>query len=143
MKYTHILVMLGLVCLTTAATHSKKTPLEKPDSLKETLQFITNTKQNMIYEFPDIYDKLATRIEDDATEQLMITQLLKKEEFKVIGRGRGNYPPRAVRIVTNELQKGDCYCEVSKIYYPSADSTYYEPAERIRCMDSLTYFNKR
>ena len=116
--------------------------LSKPQSLIEDIvDLAIERKDNNNIELPSIYDSLATRIPDDSSETLMLAESLKKRGFKVINWVRGN-SPRTSRFVYLTLQKADCFCEVSKMYYSTASDTLYEMAERISCIDSLNY-NKR
>jgi hypothetical protein len=116
---------------------------EKP--IENTIDYIIENKNNIKFEFPSIYDSLARQIPQDDQESLILSEILKKKGFKEVYWGRGNFPPLGPRIITMALQKGDCICEVSKIYYYTIDDSLYEVSERINCEDSSSYYkqNKR
>ncbi|MGN6436303.1 MAG: hypothetical protein ACTHMM_07200 [Agriterribacter sp.] len=107
--------------------------------IENTIDLILKTKDNTTIELPFIYNSLVSKIPEDADEKSILADMLKKKGFNIIYWGRGNYPPRGERIVSITLQKGDCVCEVNKIYYSTLSDTLYEVAERIKCADSLTY----
>ena len=84
-------------------------------------------------EFPELYDKLVTKIADDNNEKLKLVEKLKQKGFKVTNWGRGNHPPHGPRIIIINLKKDSCECEVAKIYYSTVDDTLYNMTERISC----------
>jgi hypothetical protein len=83
-------------------------------------------------EFPELYDKLTTKIADDNNEKLKLVEKLKTKGFKVTNWGRGNHP-LGPRIIIINLKKDNCECEVAKIYYSTANDTLYNMTERINC----------
>lgn len=106
--------------------------------IENTLDFVIEHQDNNIIELPSLYDSLATQLPADSAETLLLAEALKKRGFKVINWGRGNFPPRGPRFVSLTLQKDNCFCEVSKIYYSTLYDMRFEMAERISCTDSVT-----
>lgn len=80
-----------------------------------------------------LYDKLAHELPADKDEKLVLVERLKQRGFEVTNWGRGNFPPLGPRIVIIELTKGNCVCEVHKIYYATIADTLYQQAEGINC----------
>jgi hypothetical protein len=91
-------------------------------------------------ELPNLYDSLTNHIMEDSTERLILVEALKKRDFKVIDWGRGNCPPLGPRIVSIKMKKGDCFCQIDKIYYKTISDSLFQMTERIRCSDSLTFY---
>lgn len=81
----------------------------------------------------NLYDRLAVDIPEDKDEKLILVERLKQRGFEVTDWGRGNFPPLGPRIVIVEVKKGNCVCEVSKIYYSTVTDTLYQRAEGINC----------
>jgi hypothetical protein len=81
----------------------------------------------------NLYDTLAHTLPEDQDEKSILAERLKKKGFKITNWGRGNFPPLGPRIVIIELQKENCTCEVSKIYYATTTDTLYQMAEGINC----------
>lgn len=130
-------------------SHQEKIPKENTvsksnDFLEELLDLVIERKDNNMIELPNLYDSLTRKIVEDKFEKLKIAERLKKRGFLVIDWGRGNKPPCGTRIICLTLQKEDCICEVTKVYYQTMFDTLFEMHESINCLDSLSYFtNKR
>lgn len=84
-------------------------------------------------EFPALYDELFNGLPDDVNEKLILVEKLKERGFIVSEAGRGNVPPLGPRIVSRTMTKGDCRCEVSKIYYNTIPDSAWTASERIWC----------
>lgn len=110
---------------------------ETGDRVDRMLDLILEEKDQNTIEFPLLYDSLCSVLPSDSSEHLILAEKLKKRGFKVVNWGRGNFHPLGQRIVSLTLKKGDCYCDVSKIYYFTISDTYFEMRERIVCSDQL------
>lgn len=84
-------------------------------------------------QFTNLYDTLTHNIPDDKDEKIILVERLKKRGFEITNYGRGNFPPLGPRIVIVELKKGNCSCEVSKMYYATVHEDLYQMAEGINC----------
>jgi hypothetical protein len=122
-------------------TGADKNSSNVADFIENTIDFVTEHKDNNVLELPSLYDSLATQLPADSAETLLLAESLKKRGFKVINWGRGNFPPRGPRFVSLTLQKKNCFCEVSKIYYSTLYDMRFEMAERISCADSVTFYS--
>ena len=104
----------------------------KPKDFNEKLvDFAIENSNGKFIELPNLYDSLPKNILDDKTEILIIAEILKKKDFKVINWGRENHL-LGPRIVSLTLRKDSCECEVNKIYYSKNDSID-NVTERIKC----------
>lgn len=97
------------------------------------IDFMIENKENQSVEMDNLYPATIDSIPEDQDEKLVLAEKLKAKGFKVIQAGRGNYPPLGARIVSLTLQKDDCECEVSKIYYLTTFESTYIRKERINC----------
>ena len=129
-----LLMLLGCKEKTTKTTATK-------NSTESIVDFVLEHKDNTVIELPNLYDSLVTNIPDDSVETLILAEILKKKGFKVINWGRGNFM-NGPRIVNFTLQKENCFCVVSKMYYSTASDTLFQMAERINCIDSSVRFSK-
>jgi hypothetical protein len=112
----------------------QKQQVEKPtDFSDKVIEFVIENKSDQAIEIDGLYDSTIDDIPEDKDEKLLLAEKLKTKGFKVKTSGRGNYPPIGERIVTLTLQKGDCECEVSKIYYHTIFESTYIRKERIHC----------
>ena len=137
-----VIFMLSILITFSCKTETKTNTSTSKDFVENVVVFMINHKDNRTIELPFIYDSLTSRISEDSDESLILAESLKKKGFKVVKWGRGNYLPRGSRIVSLVLQKGNCICEVDKIYYLTSFDSLFEVAERIKCSDSVTYMNE-
>lgn len=106
---------------------------QSKDFNEKIVDFAIENSNGKYIELPNLYDSLSKNIEADKTEKLVIVQILKKKDFKVINWGRGNHS-LGPRIVTLTLKKDNCECEVNKIYYShSSNDSIDNVSERIKC----------
>jgi hypothetical protein len=104
----------------------------QPNNFNEKIvDFAIENSNDAFIELPNLYESLPKNILDDETEKLILVQILKKKDFKVINWGRGNHP-LGPRIISLTLKKDSCECKVDKIYYSSNDSIA-SVSERIKC----------
>ena len=129
MKYAFILLILFSIISysQTEKTNSKK------DFNDKIIDFALDTCEDKFIELPDLYEKTTEKISNDKNEKLILAEKLKKRGFEVINWGRGNNPPLGPRIIALTLKKGDCECEIIKIYYSTADESQYKMTEKIKC----------
>lgn len=92
---------------------------------------IENCEEKFI-ELPDLYDTTTEKIANDKNEKLILAEKLKNRGFKEIYWGRGNHP-LGPRIIDLTLKKGDCECDVIKIYYSTVNESQYKMTEKIKC----------
>ena len=137
-----VIFMLSILITFSCKTETKTNTSTSKDFVENVVVFMINHKDNRTIELPFIYDSLTSRISEDSDESLILAESLKKKGFKVVKWGRGNYLPRGSRIVSLVLQKGNCICEVDKIYYLTSFDSLFEVAERIKCSDSVAYMNE-
>jgi hypothetical protein len=117
----------------TQNTHnSDNQSIEKNVFNEKVLDFVITNCDNEEIELPNLYDSLTKIIPEDSVERLILVQLLKKRDFKIIHWSRGNQP-LGPRFVTIEMIKGTCECNVTKIYYSTIDEGVYKMAEKIKC----------
>lgn len=129
MKYAFILLILFSIISysQTEKTNSKK------DFNDKIIDFALDNCEDKFIELPDLYEKTTEKISNDKNEKLILAEKLKKRGFEVINWGRGNNPPLGPRIIALTLKKGDCECEIIKIYYSIADESQYKMTEKIKC----------
>lgn len=104
---------------------------QSKDFNEKIVDFAIENSNGKYIELSNLYDSLSKNIENDKTEKLILVQILKKKDFKVINWERGNHP-LVPRIVSLTLRKDSCECEVNKIYYSRNDSID-NVTERIKC----------
>lgn len=113
-----------------------KTDNQKFDLLDELNQkiisLVVENANDKFIEFPDLYSELYPLIPDDENESLKIVDFLKFKGFETSNWGRGNYPPLGPRIISITLNKGNCECQVDKIYY-NTNSENFLATERVKC----------
>lgn len=129
MKYAFILLILFSIISysQTEKTNSKK------DFNDKIIDFALDNCEDKFIELPDLYEKTTEKISNDKNEKLILAEKLKKRGFEVINWGRRNNPPLGPRIIALTLKKGDCECEIIKIYYSIADESQYKMTEKIKC----------
>ncbi|MFZ6009335.1 MAG: hypothetical protein ACOYXT_03235 [Bacteroidota bacterium] len=103
------------------------------DFTDRVLDLTIETSDGEYLQFPKLYDTLTGDIPDDKDEKLLLVERLKAKGFEVVTWGRGNYPPLGVRIISYELKRDDCVCEVNKVYYRTLSDTLYQMVEGISC----------
>ena len=119
---------------------SCKTDPGAGSTVESSIDMVLEHQDNTRVQFPDLYDSLATEIAEDGRETLILTRSLQKRGFTIADRGRGNLPPLGPRIVSVTLKKGDCFCEVNKMYYATTSEGVYLLTESIRCADSMRFY---
>ena len=82
-------------------------------------------------EFKGLYQNLDS-IASDRYEKLALVDSLKKRGFRVTNWGRGNWE-FGPRIVSLDLSKETCVCQVDKLYYTTQKENEYRVTERIKC----------
>lgn len=99
---------------------------------QQIIDLIIQAKNNEFVEFGEMYETTASAIKSDEDEKILIVEYLKKKGFKIENWGRGNfrYGPR---IISMELTKADCRCDVAKLYYSNDNDGTNEVKEKIRC----------
>ncbi|MES2412022.1 MAG: hypothetical protein V4535_11320 [Bacteroidota bacterium] len=105
---------------------------ELSETNQQIIDLIIHAKNNEFVEFSDMYETTATAIKSDEEEKILIVQFLKKKGFKVENWGRGNFP-YGPRIISIEMVKADCRCDVAKLYYTYDSDGTIEVKEKIRC----------
>lgn len=113
-------------------SQTEKTNLKKNFSDK-IIDFAIDNCDDKFIELPDLYDKTTEKIANDENEKLILVEKLKNRGFEIINWGRGNNPPLGPRIIALTLKKGNCECEIIKIYYFTADESQYKMTEKIKC----------
>lgn len=114
-------------------------PIESEKDFIDKLLDVSTMTSNTDYAYDEyvqltqLYDSLAHELPEDKDERLILAERLKSRGFEVIHSGRGNFPPNGVRIVILELRRGDCTCEVSKMYYATLDPDAWQMVEGINC----------
>lgn len=83
-------------------------------------------------EFIDLYKSYVDSIANDHNENSILVDLLKTKKFKVIDWGRGNWT-RGPRIVSFKISRGQCECNIDKLYFSTQQKNIYRVTERIRC----------
>jgi hypothetical protein len=131
-------IILSLISTSCSQPHSAD-----KDFIDKLLDLTTETSSDEYsgaeyVQLTNLYDTLAHTIPEDKDEVLLLAERLKKRGFEVTNRGRGNFPPLGPRIVIVELKKGNCLCEVSKIYFATVDDNAYQMAEGISCKRTNT-----
>jgi len=132
------LIFLILICPFFQSCNNKES---SQDQVENFLNYVTTEKDNLLIELPELYNSLTNQIPDDSIERLVLVEALSKRGFKIIGWGRGNYPPSGVRIVNIVMKKENCFCQIDKIYYKTSSDSLFQMSERIRCADSLKFYN--
>lgn len=142
LKIAFRLIILILISefLFSCNENTKKVLKSQDNRVENILNYVTSTKDNVMIELPNLYDSLTDNISEDSTERLILVEALKNRAFRVINLGRGNYPPLGARIVSITMKKGDCFCQIDKIYYKTNSDSLFQMTERIRCSDSLTLY---
>lgn len=141
MQNGFIFIAIIFTAISCTSNIDKKNSKQK-GLVENTLDFVTEHKDNSVIELSSIYDSLTSTIADDSAEYLILADSLKKRGFKVIDWSRGNHP-RGPRFVNLVLQKDNCFCEVTKLYYSSFSDDWYEMSEKVSCSDSVTYYKRR
>jgi len=135
------LILISMIIL--SCKNITKKDLKIPDNpIENIVDYVTSTKDNLIIELPTLYDSLTNHVTEDSTERLILVEALKKRDFRVINWGRGNFPPLGSRIVSITMKKGNCFCQIDKIYYKTISDSLLLMTERIRCSDSLTFYKR-
>jgi hypothetical protein len=133
------LILISVIIL--SCNDSKRKVLKNTDDPVENIvNYVTSIRDNFVIELPNLYDSLTNRIAEDSSERMILVEALKKRDFKIIDWGRGNYPPLGSRIVSIKMKKGNCFCQIDKIYYKTISDSLFQMTERIRCSDSLTFY---
>lgn len=123
-----LLILFSIISYSqTEKTNSKK------DFNDKIIDFALDNCEDKFIELPDLYEKTTEKISNDKNEKLILAEKLKKRGFEVINWGRGNNPPLGPRIIALTLKKGNCECEIIKIYYSTADESQYKITEKIKC----------
>ncbi|CAD0001192.1 hypothetical protein [Flavobacterium salmonis] len=104
------------------------------DFIDKTLDLVIKYSNGQSIEYPDLYDKPVYNIADDKDEKLKLAERLKSRGFKIINWERGNNPPSGPRIVVLTLEKENCKCKVTKIYYSTISDSVYLTTEKINCI---------
>ena len=125
---TVLLVFLLLISCTETKEHDSRA-----DFNEKILDFVVENSEDIYVELPEIYNATSNNIPNDKDEKIFLAQKLKDKGFKVTGWGRGNYPPSGPRIIMLTLKKGNCECEVDKVYYATLFDSEYVMTERIKC----------
>jgi hypothetical protein len=134
MKYVFTALLLFSII---SYSQTKKTN-SKQDFNDKIVDFAIDNCEDKFIELPDLYEKTTGKIADDENEKLILVDKLKNRGFEVINWGRGNNPPLGPRIIALTLKKGNCECEVIKIYYSTADESQYQMTEKIKCKKPAT-----
>lgn len=142
-KMTLRLIFLTMisVIIVSCKDQSKKVIENTKDPVENIINYVTSTRNNLIIELPNLYDSLSNQIAEDSVERLILVDALKKRDFKIINWGRGNYSPLGPRIISFVMKKGNCVCQIDKIYYNTITDSLFQMTERIRCCDSLTFYS--
>lgn len=98
------------------------------------ISFAINNEEDKYIELPDLYEKTTDYIPEDKDENLKLAEKLKIRGFKVVDFKRQNFQFEGQQIITLTLKKGNCQCEVSKIYYSTSKISEYRRTERIKCI---------
>lgn len=126
MKKNFLLLLLSLF----VSCSQKKE--KSSDFYDKILDLIIENSNGESVEFPQLYNKLTNRIEDDNNEKVKLVEKLKSKGFKITNWGRGNHA-LGPRIVIINLKKDNCECEVAKKYYSTTNDTLYNITEQINC----------
>lgn len=113
---------------------ARERPADTRPTLDRVLDIAISSNDSQMIEFPRLYDDLFDAIPDDAGEKLILVEKLKQRGFELTDQGRGNFPPLGPRIVAATMTKGNCRCEISKIYYDTISDSAWSASERIRCV---------
>ena len=135
-----LLILISLFVLS-CSSKAKQTEKKLDDPVENIVNYVTSTRDNLMIELPYLYDTLTNHIAEESAERFILVEKLKKKDFKIIDWGRGNYPPLGSRIISIVMKKGNCFCQVDKIYYKTIVDSLFQMTERIRCSDSLTFYN--
>ncbi|WP_136669263.1 hypothetical protein [Flavobacterium sp. H122] len=122
--------LILIVAFVASCTVKKSNDKDFEDKL---LDMIIASSEGKEIEFQSLYNLPVTEIASDNEEKLLLAEKLKAKGFEVTDWGRGNYDPLGPRIVSLNLKKGDCECEVSKIYYSTISASKYKMTEKINC----------
>ncbi|MFP9114363.1 hypothetical protein ACLI1A_10510 [Flavobacterium sp. RHBU_3] len=116
-------ITLLLLSCSKLAEKSKTTSAEQIVDLAIKLHDSTEIEIKNLYKYTDNIP-----YEDTAH----FAHILRDKGFKQTHYGQGNHY-LGPRMMDQSLQKGDCECNVTKVYYNTLDTTQYQPTETIEC----------
>lgn len=125
------LFALSLIILSFSCQNNQKIHQDFTNDILEEVIYHSNGET---IEFSDLYYKLTNFIEEDETEKLLLVENLKIRGFEITHWGRGNHPPLSPRFVGVTMKKGNCQCDISKIYYKTLSDSLFERRESISCI---------
>ncbi len=139
MRRAH-LVIIGLITFLTNCDISNKENFENSWTqdnyqiqkiVKEQISELLNNRCSKIdYEVINIYPNIEEPREDDT---LYLINILEEIGYEMTNYGRGDWTG-GPRIISFHYKKGNCLCEVSKLYYGS-NKVIEKITERINCIE--------
>lgn len=91
------------------------------------------TRTGEAIELPQLYPHAVNYIAPDNDQNLILADRLALRGFKKIRSGRVDQQLSGRRTFVVTMAKDDCICEVSKIYYSTANVSQYIVSEGIAC----------
>ncbi|MEZ4936997.1 MAG: hypothetical protein R2799_05335 [Crocinitomicaceae bacterium] len=105
------------------------------ESIQGIVDLIIEEKKDVLISFPNLYSSLALEIPSNQDEKIALSNELKKRGFIVVNWGRGNYPPNGARIISIDLEKDNCACQVNKFYLYTTFENQFQMVESISCKE--------
>lgn len=123
-------MIVAAVCIVFSCNDDKGM---KSNFIDQVIDMAIESSQGEPIEFPELYENWTSYMPPDSLEKVTLVEKLKQKGFKVTKWGRGNNPPLSFRVVSFELKRRDCKCEVLKSYNYTQQDSLYQLVERLRC----------
>ncbi|RZJ31417.1 MAG: hypothetical protein EOO48_02145 [Flavobacterium sp.] len=115
-----------------SCTNKVETPTDY-DLTDKVITLATTARTGQAVELPELYDQTVQNIPQDKDQNLIIAGKLQSRGFKQVAAARRDQQLSGRRMFVATMVKGDCQCEVSKVYYSTSNISQYFVAERIAC----------
>lgn len=127
----HFVLFIASLLLFSCA--EKTQPNSDADIIDKVITTVMTTKTGETVELPDLYDRTVGNIPQDNDQHVILADRLELRGFKKTASGRRDQQLSGRRMFVVTMQKDDCQCEVSKVFYSTANVSEYFVSERIAC----------
>ncbi len=128
----NIVKLLPLLLLV-SCSEKKSDNASDYDFADKVITFSIENQSGEYLELPELYDVPVNFIPNDADEHSILGSKLETRGYKRISIERTDEQLLGRKTVTLKLTKGDCQCDVQKIYVSTYNISQYLVSERIRC----------